>query len=398
MVFWNKKFSFYKQRISDSKKFMSYRKNSFFIRHFFSFSEKIRVKNGIVPDKIHTDNPNYSSQMVISSFRDFTSSFIFARLINNWSETSIGYKFFSRGESFNVLNFCNEMECSGMSYPFDRSEDFNILAFASFCTGIFKESFNSFEVFFKEEEFLSGSCEDEFFGWKVSCDGVLSELFKFRGGDFRFFISERGKEFFDFVKGSIFDSGSGGLFLKEFEDGVVVDISDRFKFREGDSKKFFHVIFSFSDFLGESFSFPGNFLEFLGEEGLRRELVVDMFDEEGDSFSVNGIGFSFSEVEFSEVRDEEGIEDDTGEVMECEVREDIDVVASGLAGDEDRFFRDAREGFGKIFNSLGDKREGLREEDIFREINYIGGEGMFRDVKTYEVGVGHGITKSTINL
>jgi len=393
MVFWNKKFSFYKQRISNSKKFMSYCKNSFFIRQFFSFPEKILFKHTIVSNKIDADNPNYSSQMAISSFRDFTLSFIFTRFINSGVKSSIGYEFFSRGESFNVLDFCHEVECSCMPYSFDRGEDFNVLAFTCFCTGIFKEGFNSFEAFLEEEEFLNSSCEDEFFSWEVGSDGLLCKLFELGGRDFKFFAFGRGKEFFNFFKGSIFDSDGGWIFLKEFKDGIVVDISDGFKFRESDSEEFFNVIFSFSDFLSESFSFTSEFLEFLGEEGLRGELVVDVFDEKSDSFSVNGISFSFSEAEFSEIRDDEGIKDDADEVMEREVGEEIDVIAaSGFTGDEDRFFGDTGEGFGEVFNSLRCKREGLREEDIFRGINDTGGEGVFRDIKTNEVGVGHGIT------
>ncbi len=117
---------------------------------------------------------------------------------------------------------------------------------------------------------------------------------------------------------------------------------------------------------------------------------MELRKEDGDSFSVYGIGFGFSKREFSKIFNENWIKDDASEVMINEVGDEIKMITTrGFNTDKDGFFRALRESFCKGTDALVVKRVGLVKEDILRGINEAGMKEVFGDIKAYKVGVVH---------
>lgn len=378
----------FEKGINSSEKFMGSSKNSFLIRQTLFFpSFKIISKNRIVPDYINTHKPYNSSQMSIPSFRNFAFSFKVAGFINSWVKSCISNKLFVRGESFYVLNLSKKVKSSCFTYAFNGEKNVKIFTFTCSFAGLFKKFFNIFKSFLKEKEFLYGSGKDIFFYRPVLSYRIFSKCFYIFSRNRRLSSFLRRKDVFNFFKRGLFNSIGRREFFKEFKDRGIIDVSGSFKFREGYNNKFFYIIFPFSNFLSDSFSFSGKVFKFFGEKGLRRKFLVELREKSCNSFGINGIGFSFSERKFSEVFNKYGVKDYTDKVVVNKIGDEIEMIAAGRFNtDEDGFFGNMRKCFSKGFYTLVIKGEGLREEDILGGINKAGMKGVFRDINANKVG------------
>ncbi len=264
-------FFIFEKCINNSQKFMSGGQNRFFIRQSLSFSPlKIAPEYRIVSDYIYTHKPYNPSQMPISSFRNLALSFKVSRFINSRIKSCIGNQLFVRLKSLYILNFSKKMKRCNFSNSLNRKEDIKVLASGNLFTSGFKKFFNFFKGFLKEEEFLNGSGKNIFFCGPILSYRIFSKGFYFFSRNGGFFTFLRGEYIFNFLKRGFFNSFSRGEFFKKFKNGGIVDIDGSFKFREGNDHKFFEVIFSFSDFLRNSFSFSGKVFKFFRSKGLGR--------------------------------------------------------------------------------------------------------------------------------
>lgn len=387
-----------KHRKDSSDKFMSYSNDSHLKgKTFFSSSVKIKPEVIVMEDNTFGHKPYNSSQMSIASLRDFTFSFKVSGLIDRRVNTAIGNDFFVRGEIFNISNFSKEVDSRYLTNSFNREEDVEFFREGGIFRRKFKEDTGKFFKFFlKEEEFLNFFREDNFFVREVGSDRIFSKGEDFRGWKGIFSTSGGGvEEGINCFWREIFDGVSGGKRGKEVEDRFGIDVNNIFKFREETKEEFFDVVFNFSNFLRDNFSFSCD-VSYLVGGGTLREVILEGKEEEGDGFCINSVSFSFSYRRFNEFRKDEGIEEDRVKFFRGKEGEEVDVVrARGFTGKDDGFFREGRDFLDKGFKANEVHREFLLEDDVVWIFKGTDRERISRDINANENFKTH---RSTSNI
>jgi len=344
-----------------------------------------------MPDYIYTHYPDNPAKVSIASFGNFTFPFKFSRLVDTWIKSCIGNKLLIRRKAANIFYLSKEMKGSSFSYTINGKKNFKVLTGGGFFTNFSEKGFNFFKAFFEKKEFFDSSFKDVFFNRPVLRNRFFCKIFEVfnRNGEFSSFLrrKDRGKLIFRGIENSL----SRGEFFKDLENGFVVNIRELFQsLRKSYHEKFFDVIFLFSDFLSDSFSFPCEIFKFFRNKGILREFMMEVFEKDSNNFSIKRVCFGFSEVEFREVVDKKGIDNDTGVVIEAEKGDKVKVVAATYFNAKEKgAFRGFREVFEEGFKTVKVKRIGFGKKDIFRGINEACGKGVFRGIKTDKVGVVH---------
>jgi hypothetical protein len=379
-----------------SKEFMSSGQDGFFIGQSVSPSFKeVRLKSVIESNNTCGHKINNSSEVAVTSFRYSTCALKLTRLIDRGVDTCIGNKAFMGGEVFNTTDFSKESgTCSGIN-TINGGNNFEFINGDALAL-LFKGSVEGIESFQKVQEGGDFLTEDEFFSRAYGGDRVFSgmdELFRRHRGSSASTIKTEGLREGLGIRGG--DDACRGELLKELEHGFSEGITEAEEFGEGSLKEPFDFVFGRGDKGCDGFSFSGNISEVrevLGDMGLGDGVFMDE-DKTGNGEGVFFVGFGFSEGEFSEVKDQEGVDNDGIKAFLGEEGEEIDVVTtSGFHGNECRG-RTAAVG-GDVFKEGGEAlfvhtgRE--REKGFAFCVNTSSREGILGDIDTDEESIHFG--------
>ncbi len=379
-----------------SQEFMSSGQDSFFIRQAVSSSFKeVRLKSVIESNNTCCHKINDSSEVTITSFRYSACALKLTRLIDRGVNTCKGNKAFMGGEVFNTTDFSQESgPCSGIN-AINGGDDFEFINGDTLAL-LFKGSVEGFESFHEVQKGGDFLTEDEFFSRAYGGDRVFGSTDEFfrrhRGSSASTMDTEGFREGFGIRGGN---NACRGELLKELKHGFSEGVTEAEEFREGSLKESFNIVFSRGDKGGDGFSFSGNISEVrevLGDMDFRDGFFMDE-DKPGNGKGVFFVGFGFSEGEFSEVKDQKGVNDDGIKAFLGEEGEEIDVIAaSGFHGNECR----GRAGAvgGDVIKEAGEAlfvhtgRE--REKDTAFCVNTSSREGIPGDIDTYEESIHFG--------
>lgn len=378
-----KRLSFIKHSPEDSKKLMSSGKHSLLKGKTFCLSSiKVIPEILIMSDHADCHQPDYSSEMSISSFTELTFAFKPSGLINSGVKTTIGNKLSMVRKSFEGACFSDKMHGCSISDTLYRFNKLYILAGSCFLTTFSKQISKEVNLLFEKEEFFDFLDKDKLFYRPVPSNRVFSKGFNFLWGDIN--LSSRGfyrKGGVEFFYGGMLNSIGRGELFKEPENRGVMDIDLSFEFREKGREEFFYIIFDLSNLLRELFSFSCDIPEVSLEEGVFGQLRMDMIEGKGDSLSIEPVSFSFSKGSGVELINQEGIKDNAMEVFLREEGKEINIVATRrLFSNKDRVFRELRESIYEGGETGGGHREGGFEEDGLRRRDCTSREGVFRDI------------------
>ena len=384
----NRKGLFFSKHSPDcSKELMSGTKDCFLKGKPFSPSFfKVFLEVFIMHNYTSSHKPYYSSQMSVSSFTDFTFTFKPARFINSRVNSAISNELLWGVEPFNITYFSQKMHSCNVSYSFYKFQNLDVLTKTSLLTELSKHIGEEFDLFFKEEKLFDFLDKNHFSYRSAMSNRVFSKGFNFLGRDIdRSSCFINAKSFIDFLNRGILNSISRRKLREKSKDRGIVDINNSFKLREKHNEMFFDIIFNSSDFLGNSFSFPCNIAKILRQNGVIRELFMDMIQHCSNSFSINFVSFSFSKSSSPEFIDKQRIKNDALEVPLRKKSEKIDVVTTrGFLSNKDRVFRETGKPFREIFKPGVRHRELGFKDDIFWRKQSAGEEGIFGDINTYK--------------
>ena len=367
-------------------KFMCSSHDSLFKREplFFPFKE-VSLKEGIYADGINRHKVYESSQVAVSSFRDFACAFKLTRLKNCRVNTCKSDNVFMRTEVIDTTNF-SKKSCASFSIDtFNRSDDFKIFNHQRL-TERGKHLCNLIQSFHKMKEgrdltFKYALFSDAYMAYRgfSSIDNIFSRHRELSAPGVTF------KGFSDSFRSGNLDKPCRRELLKETKHGISEDITYRVKFRERRLKDSLDFIFNRCNEVTEGFSFSCDISKV--SDVLRDgDLVDGIFvqqEELGNCEGVFLIRLGLSQRQLGEIRDQEGINDNSINSFGTEEREEIDMIAaSGLhsnkhlrvvfAGRGDRL-KEFRETSG-IHLSCG------RETDIAITTKTCNREGILGDI------------------
>ena len=388
-MIWVKKQPFSKQGINNPSKFMNYSKDGLFkgqtLRKAFF---KIVFKNTVKSDSFMCHKPDNSSQMFISSFREFAFPFKLTRFIDTRINTHKGNKFFITSKVFDIAYFGQKLNSCGFSNAFDRGKNFKVIG--NKLLSKFMDNFINFFKFLREEN-KGRNClrEDELFGFTLRGNRVFCQADNLLSRD-KWFSAFRGiKERGNFIYTTPFDCMSRGIRLKQIQDRFREWIYMIRQFWESDKKELFNVIFQFSNLTANIFSFSCQISELLRRRGakafIQRLMIVKK--ERSNGKGIFFISFGLSNKEFSVIRDNKGIKEQGFKFSIMEEGKQRDVVeARGLHSNEDRVFGVRFKGSKEFGEAAIIHGSGEQEEFFSRAIKATGGKGAFGDVNTNKDG------------
>ncbi|GEM_PF-5808944 len=287
---WVKKHPFSKQGIKNPNEFMSYSKDGLFKRQTLRETFlKIPFKDRIKSNYFMCHKPDNSSQMFIASFRELTFPFKLSRFIDSGVNAHKGNKLLSK----------------------------------------FMDNFINFFKFLREEN-EGRDClrEDELFGFTLRGNRVFCQPDNLLSRDKRFSAFRGIKERDNFIPALPFNCMGRGIRLKQIQDRFRERIYMIRQFWEGDKKELFNVIFQFSNLTANIFSFSGQISELLRRRGakafIQRLMIVKK--ERSNGKGIFFISFGLSDGEFSVIRDEEGIKEQSFKFSSMEEGKQRDVV------------------------------------------------------------------------
>lgn len=395
MIRWIEKGFASKESIDNTEKLMDYCHDSLFIGFpLSSFFKKIIFKELIYPYNGDSHKVKHSSKASITSFRYSSFSFKLSGLIDSWINSSVSDEFFCGGELFYIFDFSYKMRGCYIIETFNRFKDFKLIGMIGF-TFFDEDMFDSFKFFLQNEESSDFTFKNFFMDRGSDADRIFCGFKDFvdRENTFSSFFLLR-EDFNDFIVRCFKECVFRWEGEEELEGGESEWVYDGEEFREEDMDEAFNFIFQGDDFLRDSLSFSCE-----GSEVLRRlELLGKIICMDSQKFSYNGgifpIGFSFSQGESREIRDEERIKHNGVEVMGVKEREKIYVIGAGGFHCYDDFIGIRACGFNGVkegIKTFGVHKE-LRGEERFPVfINQSGMKRVFRDIDATEKGK-HGYT------
>jgi len=337
-------------------------------------------------------NPDDSSCMRASLFRDFISSFELTGLFNDWVKTTETDEFFCRGEFFDTSYFTHKVYGTFFSNTWDRGKDFYFF-FKNFLCYFPNSSFYFFFFPLKVKKSFNFQSKELVGEWERASDRGLSE---FEDSFYSIYFSSSlmavGEDFKESLFWSLFNELSRREFKEDGEDFLSENREISLKLREEEGEKSFNFCFSFCDELRDSLHFSDERLYYFPRWS-RGDLLYSFAGEEEfrDSFSIFTVRFRWFRM------------DETEEVMEFgrmnyrdfvtfffKEGEEIEMIDTcGFHTDKEIFFKRG-DRFFKIDKALKVHRERGRGKDG-RARRESSGKGIFRNIDTTEI-VNHGNT------
>jgi len=373
---------------NSSKEFMGSSHDSLSKRQaVFSSFKEISLKEGITTDNTDGHKINKSSEMTVASFGDSACTLKLTRLINSGVKPCKGNKRLMRGEVTDIAYLSKESSSCRSADTVNRSNNLHFLD----CNGLTEitEDISHFIKLFHEmkegRDFLR---KDEFLRKTIGGDRVFSGLNNLISADRDSSTSATALKCFCnnlSFRGS--DKAGRGELFKKKEHCNSEDITDRLQFRESGLKDSFNLVFSRSDKIRDELPFSGDISEVFSVLRDRKLLDGALMSEKesGDSKGVFFIGFGFTQGHLSEIRDQQGINNDRIRDFVRQERKEIDMIAAcGLHANQD-----SRKVFttrGNSFHQFGKAalihsgREG--KTDIAFRVNACSGERALRNIDT----------------
>ena len=373
------------ENVNNSEKLMDYCHNSLFIRFSLgSFFKKIFSKHFIYSCNRDSHKIEHSPKAFIPSFRYPSFSSKFSRLINRWINSSVSNELLCRGESFYISYFGYKVRGSHIFESFDRFKNFKVTRIRGF-TSFNEKYFDSFKLFLQTEESSDFTFKDFLidrgcYSDRVSCS-FKNLRDRARSLSSSFWVVENLE---DFLLRCLKECVFGWEGKEKLEGGEGKRVYEEEEFREEDMDESFNFVFQRSDFLRDSLSFSCEDSKVLKRLFLLGKIVSMDSQEFSDDGGIFFIGFSFSQREAREVRDEERVENYAMEVIGVKEGEKVYIVrARRLHSNEEL----RTSGFDRVkedFKSFRVHRKLRREECFSTFINQSSMKRVFRDIDATE--------------
>lgn len=316
---------------NNPNKFMSSSHDSLSERQAILFSLKeVCFKEGITSDNADSHKIDNSSEMTIASFGDSACALKLAGLKDSRVKPCKSNKRLMRGEVTDIAYFSQESSPCGITDTVNGSDNFHFLN----CNGrteLREDACNLIKLLHKVKERGDLLGQDELFSETNGSDRVF-------GGPDNLISADRDLSAFTVAlkrlcnnlsfRGS--DKAGRGELLKKQQHGGSKDITYGFQFREDALKNPLNLVFGRGDKVRDGFSFSGNIPEVsdvLRNGELLNRILVDE-DEAGDSEGVFLIGFGLTQRQFSEIRDQQRINDNGINLFGGQEGKKIDMVAA----------------------------------------------------------------------
>ncbi len=125
-MIWVEMLFIFQHSIESSYKFMHGNHNDFLVRKsLLSSFLKVLFKVAIMSYYRGCHKPKYSSEMLVSSFRNFAFASVFVTFIYSSVNSIVGNKSFGFFKSFNFSNFSYKMQYCFLTKPFNRAKKLN---------------------------------------------------------------------------------------------------------------------------------------------------------------------------------------------------------------------------------------------------------------------------------
>lgn len=295
----------------------------------FSFKE-IRFKEGITSDNADSHKIDNSSEMTIASFGDSAFALKLAGLKDSGVKPCKSNKRLMRGEVTDIAYLSEESSPCSITDTVNGSDNFHFLN-SDGLTKLIEDACNLIKLFHKMKERRDLLGQNELFSEAIGSDRVFGSLNNTFSGDGDLstlpIALKRICNNFSF-RGS--DKAGRGKLLKKQKHGGSKDITCGLQFGEDALEDSFNLVFDGGDKMRDRFTLSGNIPEVSGVlrngELLNRILVDE--DEAGDSEGVFLIGFGLTQRQFSEIRDQQRINDNGINLFGGQEGKKIDMVAA----------------------------------------------------------------------
>lgn len=328
-------------------------------------------------------------QALIAAFRDFSSSFPLPGLPDDRVEAGEGDEFFRIGE-LSAMGFGQEVSCSHVAQAADGGEEGHgvrclLAAFPDQPIG------HLFQLCGEDVQDSDFGLEDGFISRGREADRGPSGVGQTGEGKRRFSSSARGPDSAKNVGGSLSECVFRGEALQQIQNRKVKRVDKVEDLGEEDVEKTFNFVLGSGDLTGESLAFPRQSPKaFVGLRNGGQTWGV-LSKEQGDGRGVALVGFGLAQGEFSEVGDEERIQEPDRKTSILKEGQEIETI------DTSRFHPDQGEGGWKEAEKglkTGPRHhERPRPESLTVIVDEGGMEPVFRDVDAAEAS-GHGFTSS----